>query len=63
LAQYEELKREASAQTRQMLRALRAELRVVRRELAVAYASWRRTLRALEASLQVQPTGSLGSAR
>ena len=61
LGQYEALKRDANAQAREMLRALRAELRVVRRELSVAYASWRRTLRALEASLQVQPV-SLGSA-
>jgi stearoyl-CoA desaturase (delta-9 desaturase) len=51
LVQVEKLKREAGAHTRQMMRAVRAELRVVRKELSAAYASWKRALRDLESSL------------
>jgi stearoyl-CoA desaturase (Delta-9 desaturase) len=48
VAQYEAMKREATAQARQMMRALRAELREVGRELSEAYASWQKLLRSPE---------------
>jgi stearoyl-CoA desaturase (delta-9 desaturase) len=48
VAQVEAIKREASAQARQLIRALRAELREVSRELAEAYASWQKFIRSPE---------------
>jgi stearoyl-CoA desaturase (Delta-9 desaturase) len=48
VAQYEAIKREASVHAREMMQALRAELRALRRELASAYASWQRALRSPE---------------
>jgi stearoyl-CoA desaturase (delta-9 desaturase) len=48
VAQYEAMKSEASAHARQMMRALRAELREVGRELSEAYASWQKLIRSPE---------------
>jgi stearoyl-CoA desaturase (delta-9 desaturase) len=48
VAQVEAIKREAGDQARKLMRALRAELREVRRELAEAYASWQKLLRSPE---------------
>jgi stearoyl-CoA desaturase (Delta-9 desaturase) len=44
VVQYEAIKRDATAQARQLMRAMRADLRVVRRELSTARAAWLRAL-------------------
>jgi stearoyl-CoA desaturase (delta-9 desaturase) len=41
MARYENLKRDASKQTRALLRQLRAQLRIAHRELRAAYQAWR----------------------
>jgi stearoyl-CoA desaturase (delta-9 desaturase) len=48
VSQYEAMKREASDQARAMMRALRAQLRELSRELAQAYAAWQKMLRSPE---------------
>ena len=51
MAQYEERKREATHQAREMLRQLAAEIRLWRYETKLAYESWKRALRSPELAM------------